>query len=119
MRRDREQGGRRSFAQGKRLRQRWERRKIFCCLGILAVADHEGDVDVFENLTRCDAENSVGRFDEIVALAAGVLTAERVGEVETRVELLGFDEETRAVCDPAICSFHGAPTEFEIDIEKW
>ena len=119
MRRDREQSGSCSLAQSEGLRQRWERREILHVLGILSLADHERDVDVFEDLTGSDAENSVRRFDEIVAFAAGVLTAERVGEVETGVELLGFDEEPRAVCDPAICSFHGALTGFEIDIEKW
>jgi hypothetical protein len=118
MRGNREQSGSWSFAQGERLRQCGERREILHVLGILSLADHEGDVDVFEDLTGSDAENSVRRFDEIVALAAGVLTAESIGEVETGVELLGFDEETRAVCDPAICSFHGAPTGFEIVIEK-
>ena len=118
MRRKREQSGSRSFAQGEGLRQRCERRKILDCLGILSVANHEGTVDVFENLTGSDAENSVSRFDEIVALAAGVLTAERVGEIETGVELLGFDKEASTVCDPAIRSFHGAPTGFELVIEK-
>jgi hypothetical protein len=118
MRGNREQGRSCSFAKGQGLRQRWERRKIFDCLGVLSVADHEGNVDVFEYLARSDAENSVSRFDEIVALAAGVLTAERVGEVETGVELLGFDKETCAVCDPAIRSFHGAPTGSEIVIKN-
>ncbi len=49
------------------------------------------DIDVFEDMTGGDAKNTVARFDEIVALAPGVLTAEGVGEGEAGGELLGLD----------------------------
>src|SRR5580692_9172257 len=54
MRRDRQQSGSRSLPQGEGLRQRWERREILHVLGILSLADHERDVDVFEDLTGSD-----------------------------------------------------------------
>ena len=107
MRRNRERSGSRSFPQGQRLRHSCERRKILHHLGILSLADHQGDIDVFENLTGSDAQNAVRRFDKVVAFAARVLTAKSVGEGKTGVELLGFDEEASAVCDPGIYSFHG------------
>ena len=66
----------------------------------------QGDVNVFEDLARGDAENAVGGFDEIVALAAGVLPAERVGEGEAGGELFGFDEEAGAIGDPWVRCFH-------------
>lgn len=40
----------------------------------------QGDVNVFEDLARGDAENAVARFDEVVASAAGVHASENVGE---------------------------------------
>jgi catabolite regulation protein CreA len=46
--------------------------------------------------------NAVGGFNEVVAFASGMQTAENVGEVEAGVELLGFDQETRTVGDPWI-----------------
>ena len=70
------------------------------CKLIGSFAGEQGDVDILEDLTGCDAENAVGRFDEIVALATGVLTAEDVGEGEAGGELLGFDQKTGAVGDP-------------------
>jgi len=66
----------------------------------------QGDVDVLEDLTGGDAENAVGGFDQIVALAAGVLTAENVGEGEAGGELLGFDQKAGAVGDPWRGCFH-------------
>jgi len=65
---------------------------------------HE-DVDVFENLTRSDAEDSVAGFDEIVALASAVLAAEVVGEAEAGIKLFCFYQETRAVGFP-LNGFH-------------
>ena len=65
----------------------------------------QGDIDILEDLTWGDAQNAVGRFDEVVALAAGVLTAENVGEGEAGGELLGFDEKAGAIGDPWRC-FH-------------
>lgn len=66
-----------------------------------------GDVNVFENLTRGDADNAVGRFDKIVALAAAVLAAKRVDEAETGVELFCFDQKACAVSLP-LWDSHGA-----------
>ena len=71
------------------------------------VGFHHGDVDVFENLARCDAENALAGFDEIVSLAAAVRAAESVAEAEGGVELLGFDQEACAVCLP-LDRFHDA-----------
>jgi hypothetical protein len=51
-------------------------------------------------LPRRDAKNTIAGFDEIVAFAAGVLTAENVGESEAGGELLGSDQKTGAVSDP-------------------
>lgn len=65
------------------------------------------DVDVFKNLTRCDAQYSVERLDEIVTSATAVLAAEVVDEGEAGAELFGFDEESCAVGFP-FCGFHGA-----------
>src|SRR5579863_7446755 len=56
-----------------------------------------GNVNVFEDLAGRDALQAVGRFDEIVAWASGVLAAERVGEDERCVELFGFNQEAGAV----------------------
>jgi len=72
----------------------------------LVVGGLQWYVDVFEDLTGRDAENAVGGFDEIVALAAGVLATERVGEGEAGGELLGFDEEAGAIGGPWVGCFH-------------
>ena len=56
-----------------------------------------GYVDVFEDAARGDAENAVGRFDEVVTFASAMLAAEVIDEAETGTELFGFDEETRAI----------------------
>ena len=58
------------------------------------------DVNIFEDLARSDAENSVARFDQVVAFAAAVLPSQVIGEAEVGVELFGFDEESGAVCLP-------------------
>jgi len=60
------------------------------------VGGHQ-DIDVFEDTARSDAEDAVEGFDEVVAFAAGMLTAEMVDEAETGSELFGFYEKTRAV----------------------
>jgi hypothetical protein len=67
-----------------------------------SVAGEQRHIDIFEDLTRRYAENAVGGFDEVVALAAGVLPSERVGEGEAGGELFGFDQKTGAVGDPWI-----------------
>jgi hypothetical protein len=46
------------------------------------VADAHRDVNVFEDLARRDAENSLEGFHEVVTLAAAVLTTESIGEAE-------------------------------------
>jgi hypothetical protein len=70
------------------------------------LAGQQRYIDVFEDLTGSDAKNAVGGFDQIVALASGVLTAEDVGEGEAGGELLGFDQKPGAICGPWICGFH-------------
>jgi hypothetical protein len=56
-----------------------------------SLASQQGDVDVLEDPLGSDAENAVARFDQVVALASGVLTAEKVGEGEAVGELFAFD----------------------------
>ena len=72
-----------------------------------SVGFHHGDVDIFKNLARSDAENALAGFDEIVSFASAVRAAERVGETEGGVELFGFDQKTCAVRLP-LDRFHGA-----------
>jgi hypothetical protein len=92
-----------------------KRRRIFRSAGggglELRLIGRNGDVDIFEDLARGDAKNSVGEFDEVIALAARVLTAQSVRESQAGGKLLGFDEETGAVSDPRICRFH-SPVRF-------
>jgi hypothetical protein len=57
-------------------------------------------VNVLEDMTGGNAQNALAGFYEIVALAAGVLTVERVGEGEVGSELFGFDEKAGAIGDP-------------------
>lgn len=63
-------------------------------------AGQQGDVDVLEDLPGRDAQHTVGGFDEVVALAAGVLTAESVGEGEAGGELFGCDQKASAIGNP-------------------
>ena len=70
------------------------------------IAAH-GNVNVLENLARGDGENAVAGFDEVVALAARVLTSEMIREAEAGVELFGFDEKASTVGFPLV-GFHGA-----------
>ena len=62
----------------------------------------QGDVDILEDLTGGDAEESIGGFDEIVTLRAGVLPAKRISEGDAGGELFGLNEEAGAVGDPLI-----------------
>lgn len=57
-------------------------------------------IDILEDLTGGNAEDSVGEFDEVVALRARVLPAEDVGESEVGVELFGFDQKAGAIGSP-------------------
>jgi len=66
-----------------------------------------GYIDVFENLPWSDAQHAVGRFDQIIALAPGVLAAQRIGEAESVLKLFGFDQKAGAVGDPFVGRFHG------------
>ena len=67
----------------------------------------QGYVDVLKDLLRCDAQQAVGRFNEVVSSAARMPTAERVGESEVGAELFCVDQEPGAVCLP-VCCFHAA-----------
>jgi len=59
-----------------------------------------GNVNVLENLSRGDAQNSVAGLNQVIALASAVLSAEMVGEAEVRAELFGFDKKAGAVGFP-------------------
>ena len=74
-------------------------------IGLGRFGGEQGDINIFEDLTRSDAKNAVGGFDEVVALASGVLTAEHVSEGEAGGELLGLDQKASTVGDPRSC-FH-------------
>lgn len=65
------------------------------------------DVDVLEDLTGSDAENAIGGLDQVVAFATAMLASEMIGEAESGIKLLGFDEKTGAVRLP-FHWFHGA-----------
>lgn len=60
------------------------------------------NVNVLENLARGNTEDSLERFDEIIAFAAAVLTSQMVGEAESGIELFGFYEEPGAIRLPLI-----------------
>src|SRR5215472_14708079 len=77
---------------------------------IARIGVRHGDIDVFEDLARCDAQDSIVGFDQIVAFAAAMLTAEMVDEREARAELFGFDQEPSAVSFP-FRGFHRAQSK--------
>lgn len=81
-------------------------------------AGEQGDVDIFEDLARSDAKNTIGGLDQIVALASGVLTAKDVGEGEAGGELFCFDQKTGAVGDPWIRCFHECWPVLSFDDEE-
>jgi hypothetical protein len=68
---------------------------------------HHGNVDVFEDLARSDAEDAVEGLDEVVTFAPTMLTSQMIGKAEGRTELLGFDQEACAIRLPFL-NFHGA-----------
>jgi hypothetical protein len=69
------------------------------------IVEH-GDVDVFEKFADHDAENTVGKFDEVIAAAAGMPTTERVSKSEAGGKLPGFDQEASAISNPRARCFH-------------
>ncbi len=56
-----------------------------------------GNVDVFEDTPRSDAENALGRLDQIVAFPAAVLATEVIDEGESGVELFCLNQKASAV----------------------
>ncbi len=72
------------------------------------------DVNVFEDVARGDAENAVGRLDQVVALAAGVLAPQRISEGEAASELLCVNEKSGAIGLP-LGVFHGL-VEFQFQM---
>jgi len=58
---------------------------------VFFVNECHGHVNVFKNLLRGDTQHAVGRFDEVVTPASGMLAAEGVGKIEIRVELFCLD----------------------------
>ena len=67
-----------------------------------AVPKRHGNVDILEDLARSDSDHAIAGLDEVVAFAAPVLAAEMIDEAEIGTELLGFHQESRAVCRPLI-----------------
>ena len=74
--------------------------------GGVEIGFEQWNVNVFEDLTRSDAEGAIGGFDQVVSFAAGVLTAERVGEAEVGSELPGLYQKPGAIGDPGVSRFH-------------
>lgn len=64
-------------------------------------------VNVLKDLARSNAEDSFGRFDQIIALVPAMLATEMIGEAESVVEFPGFDQEAGAISLP-FQRFHGA-----------
>ncbi len=78
-----------------------------------AIAEWHGDVDIFKDLARRDANDPVERFDEIISAASTVLAAEGIGESERGAELLGLDQEPSAIGFP-FRRFHWRLTRLNI-----
>ena len=58
------------------------------------------NIDVLEDLARCDAAAAVGGFDQVVTRLATVFVTERVEECEGLGELFCLDQETGAIDVP-------------------
>jgi hypothetical protein len=58
------------------------------------------NVNVLEDAARGDAEHTIGRFDEVIALASAMLAAEMVDEGETGAELFSLYQKTSTVSLP-------------------
>ena len=78
-----------------------------------ALAECHGDVDVFKNLARRDADDAVERFDEIISAASTVLATEGIDEAERGTESLGLDQEPSAIGLP-FRRFHWRLTRLNI-----
>jgi hypothetical protein len=68
--------------------------------GARVVERLHGDVNVFEDAARGNADYAVRGFDEIIAFATAMLASEMVDETEIRVKLLGIDQKASAVGIP-------------------
>lgn len=60
----------------------------------------DGDIDVLKDLARSDPAGSVRRQDEVIPFLTGVFPADAVDEIERFLELLGADQEARAIGRP-------------------
>jgi hypothetical protein len=69
----------------------------------------ERDINVFKEVARSDAAQSVGRLDQVVHGLSGVFAAESVGEDERLSELTSVHEETSAVGGPRSFNVHKNP----------
>ena len=58
---------------------------------VFFVDECHGHVNVFKNLLGSDAQHAIGRLDEVITSASGMLAAEGVGETEIGVELFCLD----------------------------
>ena len=65
-------------------------------IGLRIIRGH-GDVNIFEDVARSDAEHTLVRLDQIVSLAPAMLASEVIDEAESGGELFGFYQETSAV----------------------
>src|SRR5579864_6155241 len=70
------------------------------------------DVDDLEDLTGSDAEDAIAGLDQVVASATAMLATKMIGEAESGIELLGFDEKTGAVRLP-FHWFHGSLSDHD------
>src|SRR5271169_2086605 len=96
-------------AVAKRLRQFAALAGVRSGRGGAFIFQADGNVNILKNLARSDADDSIGRLDQVIALASGVLPSEGIDEAEAGTELLGFDQEACAVRLP-FHWFHGALT---------
>src|SRR5258708_19701584 len=84
-----------------------------------SVALEQRHINILENCLGSDSKNAVGKFDQVIALAAGLLTAEGVGEGEAGSELPGFDQQPGAIRDPSSFSFHARGPFFLLSESLW
>lgn len=83
-----------------------------CFAGLRFGQGRHGHIDVLEDAARSDAQYAFERFDQIVSLAATVLSSEVIDEGESGVELFGVDEKASTVGFPFKTFHWRAPMQF-------
>ena len=61
-----------------------------------------GNINVFEDPARSNADYTIVRFHQVITLATTMLPAEMIGEGEIGTELLGLYKKSRAVSLPLL-----------------